>query len=207
MKLINCEASDVWDYFQKQKEQLQTHMEIIAENPEFDVVIYLTAESRGSYSDGKEMVLPNIIVYIDGNESYEEAAVNEDDCSQTAKRIYYEYLTDERLINRIIEEDMASEDEDDRQQQIDEREEDIDTAVSNFLQEILIDPLEDIVGSDDADEIYEDVKEHILEYLYRKWDLDIYRPMFLEDEDGEEFFEEYPYGSMEFDDEDNPLYN
>ena len=30
--------------------------------------------------------------------------------------------------------------------------------------------------------------------------------MILEDENGEEFFEEYPYDCMEFDDPDNPVY-
>jgi hypothetical protein len=42
--------------------------------------------------------------------------------------------------------------------------------------------------------------------MARKWGLMIRRPMFLEDEAGEEFFEEFPYDCIEFEDEDNPIY-
>ena len=55
-------------------------------------------------------------------------------------------------------------------------------------------------------EVYDDLKEHFLEYMARKWGLVIHRPMFLEDENGEEFYEDYPYDCIEFEDEDNPIY-
>ena len=65
--------------------------------------------------------------------------------------------------------------------------------VSSVVSDIEVDP-----------EVIEDCKEHFLEYMYRKFGLSIHRPMVLEDEEGEEFFEEYPYECMEF--EDAPLY-
>lgn len=214
MQLINCEASEIWNVFQSKKEQLKTKMEVIAECPELGVVIYLTAEERGSQTSGKTTVIPNILVFVDGTELYEEVAVGESDCEDTVKRIYYEYLTEERLISKVIDSDTSKDkaeveaeaEAEDQQQEIDDREEVIDNALYDFLTEILVDPLEMIVGQSEAEDIYEDVKEHLLEYLYRKWDLDIYRPMYLEFEDGEESFEEYPYGLLEFDDPDNPLY-
>ena len=50
----------------------------------------------------------------------------------------------------------------------------------------------------------EDVKEHLLEYFYRKHGLSVYRPMELEDDEGV-FIEDYPYECMEFD--PNPMYD
>ena len=58
----------------------------------------------------------------------------------------------------------------------------------------------------DADKISDDIKELVCEYLYRKYNISVYRPMYLEDEDGKEFFVEHPYEHMVFNDHDNPLY-
>ena len=88
--------------------------------------------------------------------------------------------------------------------EIDEREAEIYEAVVSFLSTILETDIDSFV--DDADLIYEDCAEHFLEYLSRKWGFEIRRPMYLEDENGEEFYEEYPYECMEFEDEDNPIY-
>ena len=192
---IRYEPTDVWGLFQREKQALRTTMKQIAGNDDLDVVVYLTEEDRG------DMMLPNIVVYLNGSELYEECAVNENDCAQTVKKVYYEYLTEERLINKVIESD-----ENDRQKEMDSREDDLDTAVFDFLAEVMEEPLGNIIGNSAADEIYDDFKEHALEYLARKWGLTIYRPMILEDEDGEEFFEEYPYDVLEFEDEDNPIY-
>ena len=207
--IIHYEADTVWSFFQKEKEKLRSAMKEIAENPEYDVVIYITEEDRGT------LMFPNFVVLMDGSVLYEEAAVNENDCEQTCKKIYYEYLTEERLINKVIEADMGEsngntfdeeEEEEDQEAEIEERESDLNDAVKNFIADVLCDPLSSFVGKDEAEEIYEDFKEHALEYLARKWELSIYRPMILEDEDGEEFFEEYPYDVMEYDDPWNPLY-
>lgn len=70
----------------------------------------------------------------------------------------------------------------------------------------LMDESIDALGADESFEIAEDVLDHMCEYLYRKYGISARRPMILEDENGEEFFEEYPYECMEFDDPDNPVY-
>lgn len=202
---IRFEPTDIWKVFQADKEKLRTTMKQIAENAELGVVIYLTEEDRG------DTMLPNFVVYLDGSELYEECAVNENDCAQTAKKIYYDYLTGDRLINKIIEQDKQGQleeddDQDDNEEMIENRENELDTAVYDFLCEVFEEPLDNIVGKKEAGEIYEDFKDHALEYIARKWDLEIYRPMILEDEDGTEFFEEYPYDVLEFEDQDNPIY-
>ena len=199
--LIHYDPTEIWDIFQCDKEKLRNTMKEIAENPDFDVTIFLTETDRGT------QMFPNIVVYMEGDQLYEEAAVNEGDCIQTVRKIYFEYLTEDRIINNVIaSSDKNADDTDhDIQDDIDKREDELDDAVFNFLTNILDCPLECI--TEEADEIYEDFKEHALEYLARKWDLKIFRPMILEDENGEEFLEEYPYDVMEYDDPDNPLYN
>jgi len=199
--LIHYEPTEIWDIFQCDKEKLRNTMKEIAENPDFDVTIFLTETDRGT------QMFPNIVVYMEGDQLYEEAAVNEGDCIQTVRKIYFEYLTEDRIINNVIaSSDKNADDTDhDIQDDIDKREDELDDAVFNFLTNILDCPLECI--TEEADEIYDDFKEHALEYLARKWDLKIFRPMILEDENGEEFLEEYPYDVMEYDDPDNPLYN
>ncbi len=192
---IIVQASEVWGLFQREREALATHQRKIGENPEFGAEVFLEE------SDGK----PNIVAYLDDEEVYSELCVSESDCKTTVQKFYDEYLT-EKVLNRYFGED----EEDDythfeEQSEIDDREAELDMAVEDFLS-IALDGfnLDDVV--DMSDEICEDIKEHFLEYLARKWSLPIRRPMYLEDEDGEEFFEEYPYECMEFEDEDNPIY-
>ena len=87
-----------------------------------------------------------------------------------------------------------------------ERELELDDAVSMLLDTVIEEDVAMFLGPE-ADEICEDIKDHILEYLYRKHGISTRRPMVLEDtETGEDFFEEYPYEHMEFEDEDNPMY-
>lgn len=192
---IIVQSSEVWGLFQREREVLATHQRKIGENPEFGAEVFLEE------SDGK----PNIVAYLDDEEVYSELCVSESDCKTTVQKFYDEYLT-EKVLNRYF----GEEDEDDythfeEQSEIDDREAELDMAVEDFLGVVLDGfSLDDVV--DVSDEICEDIKEHFLEYLARKWCLPIRRPMYLEDEDGEEFFEEYPYECMEFEDEDNPIY-
>ena len=102
------------------------------------------------------------------------------------------------------EEDEEYDEDDLAQVLIDEREDEIDAAVDDFLAVIL--QTNGYEYDSAIDEIHDDAKEHFIEYLARKFKFEIYRPMYLEDENGEDFFEEYPYGCMEFEDEANPIY-
>ena len=110
--------------------------------------------------------------------------------------IAYNFVDDEVTEDsRLDQEDMIS-----------ERELELDEAISLLLDTVLEEDAVMFFGTE-TDEVCEDLKDHILEYLYRKHGISVRRPMVLEDtETGEEFFEEYPYDSMVFEDEDNPLY-
>lgn len=200
-EVIVIAAADVWNFFQREKQVLQNGMKVIAQNPVCNVVIYLTGEDRGV------VVYPNIVVYLDDDEIYSEVAVSQRDCEQTVSSIYDEYLSEGRMVNLVIEreEERQSIEEMEQHMEIEDREEELDSAVWQFFHDVFGGPLDDLV--ENAEEIYDDCKDHFLEYMARKWGLEIFRPMILEDESGEEFYEEYPYECMEFEDEDNPIYD
>ena len=84
---------------------------------------------------------------------------------------------------------------------IDEREDEIELSVRDFVSVV-----SDTGCYNIEDEVIDDLKEHFLEYMYRKWGIGIYRPMYLEDTDtGEDYFTEYPYDDLVYED-DNPIY-
>lgn len=183
---IIVEAGDVWDYFKENKDKFGDSIETIAENEEYGIEILLSADDD----------LPLIMVVADNEELDEEAAVSANDCFRTVKDMYDKYLTSE-VINILIgdsEEYTAAEE----LEIIDERETEIDGAIYACLEE-LVPNMFDVV--DDADDFCDDVKEHLCEYLYTKHGISIYRPMYLENEDGTDEFFEFPYPEMELDEE------
>lgn len=196
MEVIERAPTEVWGVFQQKQRELRATYERIAFNSDFGIEIYLSAEMRGA--DG--VPLPCITVFQDDNEIYSETAVGEIDCEQTTKRIYYEYLSEERLVNRAAEES----EEEEYAAEIEMREDELLDTTLDYISTLMDESIETL-GSDDAFEIAEDVLDHISEYLYRKHRVSVRRPMMLEDENGEEFFDEYPYECLEYD--DNPLYD
>lgn len=199
MQIIHYEPQEVWDIFDA---DLASAEILIAENPETGVEIFVTHQD-------KDPMRPSIRVLIDNALLYAEDCISQNDCTQTVRKFYYEYLDPGRLIDHL---EFGCDDEDDedlysqhmKDLEIEEREDDLNMLFDDFLEDVLSVPLSDLV--DDPDKVRDDVKEHMLEYLYRKWGVSVYRPMWLEEDDGTEFFEEHPYGCMVFKDPYNPIY-
>ena len=103
----------------------------------------------------------------------------------------------EEFIEAYFYNDISEEEE--HELEIEEWEDMLDDNVDRFISSVVDDEGYDI-------DIIRECKEHFLEYLYRKFGFQIRRPMILEDEDGKDFYEEYPYECMVFEDEDNPIY-
>lgn len=190
MQTIVFTASEVWDFFQENKTALLTQLVKIAENPETEIVVYLTSERKGSE------ILPSISVYLEDAEFYTEEAVNQRDCEQTVIKIYYEYLDTARLIDHLTRDD---EEESDIYQQIDDREKELSMLVDDFVYDMLGYSLSTEFGVSQAEKIKADLLDHICEYLYQVHEVSVFRPMVLEDENGEDFISEYPYEDMEYD--------
>lgn len=196
---VIVEAKDVWAYFNSHKKELTQIMHQIARNEDCEVDIYLT-EKNGT---------PNIVATHADLELYSERCLNPEDCRRTVERIYNEYL-DDTVINKVMQFYVGDDDDEEElskleiEDMISERETELDAAIVDFLTVVLEGYIDESTA--DFDDICDDLKEHFLEYIARKHDLPIRRPMYLEYEDGSEELEEYPYENMEFDDEDNPMY-
>lgn len=183
---ILVQPKEVWDLYLTCKDSLRETVRELANNAEYGILIYLTENNWRE---------PCIVVEADDIEIYSEVIRNKNNATATCTRIFDDYLTD-----RVIE--IISDMEDTSADYIQEREEELTDATQDFIYAVL--------GGCGAIEFYEDVvedcKEHFLEYLARRHNIAIHRPMFLVDDDGEEFYEEYPYDCMEFEDKDNPIY-
>ena len=192
---VTVGSSNIVEYFKQNQYKLACEYDTIAENEDYGIVIYLSS------TNGR----PTVTVFADEDQC-SEIITNLESLENVVKTTYDTYLSS-KAVDALIALDESDEtelDEDElRSIEIDERETEIDTAVDDFLNVAL-----QTYGVDTSviDEVHDDIKEHFLEYLYRKHGLEIYRPMYLEDEDGEDFFEEYPYECMEFPDENNPIY-
>lgn len=176
---ITVAPENVWEYFHSHIDELDTNMNLIAETSDGFVGIYITEK------DGNPM-----FVVEDCDEMVDEGiAINKFDCEEKANKLYAEYIG-------FVDENTY----DNNEEIIDQREDELDAIFQNLIMDIMGNYFED-----DFDDIVADVKEHTLEYMARKHGLPIFRPMFLEDENGD-FFSEYPYSEMIFDDF-NPVYD
>lgn len=186
-------ASEVWGYFWKHKSEFEKSMHKIAGNEEFGVEIFVTETEE----------YPTVIVTVDDEEVLVKKAFNERDCEEVVREIYDDYLTSKvlKVLSGSVDDDLS---EIELEGMIMEREDELSSAVCEFIEAVVPNEFEALV--DDLDEAVEDIKDHFLEYLARKYGFNIYRPMFLEYEDGKEELSEYPYKDMIFDDEDNPIY-
>lgn len=186
--MIHFYPSDIWDIFLKNKDRLRDDMIPVAQNDDFGVEICLT-EFNG---------VGLLSVTVDGDCVQEETIVGRNDAEETASELYDLYITG-NVMNTLME--IAYPDEEneaDQQDMIDDRELELDDALYDLLS--VLDPNFNHMSAN-ADEIYSFLKDLIAESLFKKFGISIYRPMYLEDTDGNSCFEEYPYSEMEFDDD------
>jgi hypothetical protein len=193
MMNILLTAGEVWGYFRQHKEELRKESHIIAENEEYGVHITITEEHE----------MPLFEVTVNEVQYAEESATSGADCEKVVEELYDTYLTEEFLKLRSDEEFQEQDD------MILERESELDDAIILLLDTILEDDSMMILQGKgiELDELCNDLKDSIFEYLARKYNLEsIRRPMFLEDDETQEdFFTEYPYECMVYDDEENSV--
>lgn len=192
MENIIISASEAWDYFQEHRAELETEMHIIAENEEYGIEVSIT-EDKG---------YPRFIVNNDGVELFADCAITEADCEQTVRRIYFNYLTNR--VFSVVGDPVKDEDEEASAEMVME---DRDWALSASVEDLIVtflDNNESGIGKYDecTEEIVEDLKDRIGEYLYKQWGISIFRPMVIEYDDESEEYHEYPYPHLVESDEE-----
>lgn len=191
---IKLKPSEVWDYYSKNRLSLMCSDYEIASNDEYGVSILLSVDNSFAVTSDALVVRVELDTYV----ADIEHIVSEFDCENVISDIYDKYLTS-KVIDTI--EDDSDEPELTEEEIIEAREEELTSAISDLL-DVITDGESNEIEPDDI----EDIKEHILEYIYRKHNIDIYRPMFLVFDDETESYEEYPYDSLDFEDKNNPIY-
>ena len=202
---IIIQASDVWDYAEEHASELVNISHIIASNEDYGIEVLINKEEVDD-----DMV--HISVEEDDEEVFWEDLKDRTQAEKTVQEIYDNYLTSKVLetlgyikVNVISnnKDDEVDEEKDDIQY----RENDLDLAVYDFIETVVDCSLDYVFSNQQVqEEFLQDCKEHFLEYMARKWGMNIYRPMYLYTEKGERYFTEYPYKEMIFEDPNNPLY-
>ncbi len=187
MVVIYTEPQDVWIKFMSliYASQEEDPLCIIAEDEAIGVEIYASSDEKTGFPK------PKITVLEDGEEVFAETCMTYQDCTDTVQYTFDIYLGKESVVSGDEYEEFE------RDEMIANRESDLDDAVYQMLDVFLENSENGVVI---PDFLIDDVKEHICEYLARQKAIDIWRPMYLEDEDGE-FFEEFPYDCLVFEDE------
>lgn len=202
---IHVKPTEVWKFFDLNKSRLANEMVAIAENEETEHAVYLT-EEKG---------LPLLSVYRDNQKLYEEGAVSEDDCTETAKKLYVKYLFpvvidasskaatfDKPKYNYGIDEDddLPDDTRQEREDEMYEREDALLQATYDFL-EVFLSTDRDDIDVFFGEDVIPDFIDNICEMLATEYGVSVYRPMFITDpETGSEIYTEYPY--LDIDDED-----
>lgn len=191
--MILVEPENMYEFFLEHRPELSEESILVAADEVYGIEIFL--EAQGGH--------PALTVMIEDNPEYTEMCVGEPDLRYTASRIYDEYLYN--YVNNYA--CMCLEEEKDNEaiagEDMFERELDLEDAMCAFLEVALANSGVSSLSLTD-DEI-QDITDHILEYIARRHQIDIYRPMFLETDDGGEYHE-FPYEFIEFEDGDNPVY-
>jgi hypothetical protein len=205
---IHIEPDKTWSFFKANPKRMNDEMVAVAENDETEYAVYLT-------DDGFRH--PLFVVCKGDKQIYEEDATSAADCADTAKRLYAQHLfpvTQSKsglhpIGNEDMWEAMHSADDIEPTEQEDtiyEREDELILALSDFLQVALCCPedveLDDMYGSN----IVTQILDGFCEYLSNEHCISIYRPTFLQGENGEDIYTEYPYGG-EFDDGEEDMIN
>lgn len=168
--------SEAWQFFEE-SEGMEFITQTLAED--FDAGVEIAMVSH--YGQ------PNVMVLIDGEPFVEDVCCDAQDLRETLENYYDEYLSgddvDELELDPLTDEEF----------EIMAREEELSAAFYDLLDVILGRKEEGHLNG----ALCEELKDLVCEHLAKEHSLAIYRPMFLEDENGEEFFEEYPYDCMD----------
>lgn len=180
MKKIYLQPQEIWEHYEQHRAEIDEKPEAVAEDAELGITIFMV---------GNISFLTLVVIDAD-LEIVEEIDVdNGVDCCVSADELYRAYIDGDDF--QLPDDDRCSLTDEIRADDIDDRESELDSIIEDLLYGIC---------PDELDELYPEmnnIKDHICEWLYKEYKVDIYRPMYLEDEDGNEVYKDFPYGDMD----------
>lgn len=195
---IYIPVAELWSFYLQNVSRCEKEMVLVAENTDSEYAVYITDE------DGTLMFSA---CKGDENPEYEEYAVNAKDCADTAKKILLRYLIPVSFVNgcMVMPDNLPEglEDEDgelgpskqDMEDEMYEREDELDLAIKDFLAAVLQEPNSDQLVANHGQSFIGEVLDDFLSILAKDYCCEIFRPMFIEDaETGCEIYTQFPYG-------------
>lgn len=181
---------EVWDYFLDNCEDMliQGEEHMIAESDEYKIYLYSSDDCTTGI----------IHVYDTPDEDMvAEDIFGEAECEAVVTKSYKEFGIYNDGVKSLFEE---------HKDEIIDSEDNLTDATLYFLHEVVsystigckLSTIKENLGI--TDEEIEKMKNHFAEYIYVNLGIDLYRPMIVQFEDKEEFFE-YPYSHLELDED------
>jgi hypothetical protein len=180
---IHVPADRVWAYYKRYEGELMKSLHVIADWQECGITVYLTS------FNGE----PTFQVFADDNVEYEDSARTREECEEVADYIYDTYLTP-NVFGALDHSSHAAEDDPDYDL-VEDRESEIDNALTEFL-EVILDHgelMSNQNATDPADPLFQEIKDHFIEFLACDIGYKMYRPTVCKGTDGEECIVNYPY--------------
>lgn len=193
-------TNELWGFYIQNKERCQDEMVLIAENTETGYAVYMTDD------DGTLMFS---VCKGDNEPEYEEYVMDDADCEASAKKLFIRYLVPftvidgKAVLSGSTTEDSLDEElslsRQDMEDEMYEREDELDFAIKDFLAAVLQEPNGDAVATEYGEDFIQEVLHYILEYLTNDHCIKIFRPMFFRDDDsGSEIYSQFPYEEYTF---------
>lgn len=178
---ISLAPKDVWGYYRSHVEELKEKTKVVAYNLDFDTEIHIC--------DGNGVL--DVYVYLDNQEVVTEEALNAAETERLMTELYDTYIYD---AENFVKSRALQMETDEEEELIEERELELDDAAYEFLVSILGESFS--ISSKDTQEMLENLKDCVCPMLYEKHGINVYRPMYIADEDGKEEFCLYPYSEI-----------
>lgn len=178
---IILKPNEVWKYAMDHFAWLKNDSFVIGENKESGIEITLSAEDE----------YPVIVVTSDDEEVDYQVVKSSADCEATVSEIYDTWLSSNVAASALAKNEIDKESE---RENIDQRENELDEAIDWLLSEIAPDYMDQV---EDLEDVFSDMKDMICEYLYTKCGISVYRPMYLENENGVDEYYDFPYPEMD----------
>lgn len=188
-------VDELWIFYLQNEERCKNEMILVAENTETGYAIYVTEE------DGHFVIS---VCKDEEDPEYDEYVLNNEDCENTAKKLFLNYLVPVSVSNdkAVVSNDSFDDPDDDSpeptrqdlEDEVYEREDELDIAMKDFLATVLQEPDIDRLVESYSQGFVDGVLDCILQTLAQEYGCEIYRPMFIEDEEtGCEIYTQFPY--------------
>ena len=199
MQKIVYDPEEIYEVFQEEKLDIANHRLLVAENDDFQIFLDCMASKSLEY-------IGMMVIESEGYIIEEDFFDDEKECNSIFEKAFINYIFTAETTGVVDKKDETNDTVYDKDgkldifyvDEIEQREGDLSLAVVNFIDAISDTQMSYALTDEEVDEI----KDHFIEYLYRKFGLSIYRPMEIVMDNGDEVYEEYPYPKLRF---ENPI--